>query len=199
MKHFIKTTLIGGALYLVPLVLVIIVMGKAVAVISRFTEPLAASLELHQIGGIHAARLLAALALVIMCFAAGLFASTGIARRLMAWLESTVLSILPGYSFLASMGDNLTETRVHGGTRPAVVLARIEDAWQLALLVEQIDVTHAAVFVPGAPNPTSGSLYFMTMDRLKPIDASFSETTKCLKGLGVGARALLSGRGAIDL
>ena len=53
-----------------------------------------------------------------------------------------------------------------------VVLARIEDAWQLALVVERVDATHSAVFVPGAPDPKSGSVYLMTDDQFKVIDVS---------------------------
>ena len=75
-----------------------------------------------------------------------------------------------------------------------VVLARIEDAWQLALLVERVDETHVAVFVPGAPDPKSGSVYLLTDDRVKPMDVPIREAMKCIKGLGVGSRALLSGR-----
>jgi uncharacterized membrane protein len=74
------------------------------------------------------------------------------------------------------------------------VLARIEDAWQLAMLVEQVDAEHAAVFVPGAPDARSGSVYLLTNDRLKPVDISTPDAIKCIKGLGIGARQLLAGR-----
>jgi hypothetical protein len=52
-----------------------------------------------------------------------------------------------------------------------VVLARIEDAWQLAMLVEWVDATHAAVFVPGAPDPKSGSVYRLTNGACEKIGA----------------------------
>ena len=84
------------------------------------------------------------------------------------------------------------EAREGSEMRP--VLARIEDAWQFALVVERVDADLVAVFVPGAPDPKSGSVYLMTNDRLKTLDVSISEVMKCLKGLGLGARALLADR-----
>jgi uncharacterized membrane protein len=190
---FVKATIVGGALYLVPIVLVMIVLGKVHALTSKVIAPVATELDLHDIGGINVARLLGVVAIVLACFAAGLFARTGVAQRFVDWLESTILSNLPGYSLVSTLGADIAGTSgAHSDTK--VVLARIEDAWQLALLVERVDTTHAAVFVPGAPDPKSGSVYLLTDDRLKAVDVPISEAMKCIKGMGIGSKALLAGR-----
>ena len=190
---FIKTTVIGGALYLVPIALIVFVLGKVHAATTKLVAPIATALALHDIGGLNAARLLAVVAILLMCFLAGLFAQTRPAQLLLAWLEQAILSRLPGYSAVAAIGQGV----VHPGDSdrmPTPVLARIEDAWQLALLVERIDENQAAVFVPGAPNPTSGSVYFMTNDRIRPAEMPLPDVMKCIKGLGIGARRHLAGR-----
>jgi uncharacterized membrane protein len=74
-----------------------------------------------------------------------------------------------------------------------MVLAQIEDAWQIAFLVERLEGGHMAVFVPGAPNPLSGSVYFMTQDRIKAVDIPASVAMKCLRRVGAGSNALLQG------
>ena len=193
LSSFLKTTIVGGALYLVPIVVIVVVLGKLHAVTSKLIAPMTAALKLHDIGGINAARLLAIVAIVLLCFAAGLFARSSIARRFVGWLERAILSNLPGYNVVSSLGADVAGVGA-GPSGMQVVLARIEDAWQLALLVEQVDTTHAAVFVPGAPNPKSGSVYLLTHDRLKPVDVPIREAMRCIKGLGVGSRALLAGR-----
>jgi uncharacterized membrane protein len=194
MKQFIKTTLLGGVLYLVPLCLVILVASKALGFIVQLVRPIVEALELHEAFGVNVARALAVLVLLLACFLAGLFARTDIARRMMTWLETSILSMLPGYGFLANLGDDLSGAHRRDGTKPEVVLARIEDSWQLALLVERIDEQNAAVYVPGSPSPQSGAVYLMTMDRLRPLDIPFGQASKCLKAMGVGARALLGGK-----
>lgn len=190
---FLKATIVGGALYLVPIVLILVVLGKVHAVTIKLVTPIAQGLQVHDLGGMSFARLLGIALVILACFAAGLFARTRLAQQLVGWLEHAILSNLPGYSTISALGAD-----VAGGgearSEMKVVLARIEDAWQLALLVERIDATHAAVFVPGAPDPKSGSVYLLTDDRLKVIDVPLREAMKCIKGLGVGSKALLAGR-----
>src|SRR5688572_13717226 len=188
---FLKMTVVGGALYLIPIVLILIVLGKVHGMTTKVVAPLAQELELHDIGGVNAARVLAIVAVVLLCFAAGLFARTRVAQQFVGWLERAILSNLPGYSMISTLGADAAGA-AHSDLK--VVLARIEDAWQLALLVERVDGTHAAVFVPGAPDPKSGSVYLLTDDRFKVLDVPLREAMKCIKGLGVGSKALLAGR-----
>jgi len=53
---------------------------------------------------------------------------------------------------------------------------------------------HVTVFVHGAPNPASGSIYFMTEDRIKPLGLPLTNALKCVQRLGVGSNALLRGK-----
>jgi uncharacterized membrane protein len=191
--RFLKTTIVGGALYLVPIALVVVVLAKVHAVAAKLVEPIAARLELHEIGGMNAARVIAVVGVLLLCFLAGLVAQTRVAKRLVGWLEQAILSNLPGYSMVHALGEQVTG-HATTGTELKPVLARIEDAWQLAMLVEPVDAEHLAVFVPGAPDPRSGSIYLLTKDRIKPVDISTRDAMKCIKGLGIGARALLGGR-----
>ena len=188
---FLKATIVGGALYLVPIVLILVVLGKVQAVTIKLVGPITEALLLHDVGGIGLARLLGIALVILACFAAGLFARTRVAQQLVGWLERAILSNLPGYSMISTLG---AEVAGAGHSDVKVVLARIEDAWQLALLVERVDATHAAVFVPGAPDPKSGSVYLLTDDRLKVVDVPRHEAMKCIKGLGIGSKALLAGR-----
>ena len=64
-------------------------------------------------------------------------------------------------------------------------------ARQIAFLVECLKDTHLAVFVPGVPNPQSGSVYLMTEDRIKPVGIPPAAALKCLTRLGAGSSALL--------
>jgi len=190
---FLKMTIVGGALYLIPIVLILIVLGKLHGMTTKVVAPLAQELELHDIGGVNAARLLAIVAVVLLCFLAGLFARTNVAQQFVGWLEGAILSNLPGYSMISTLGADVAGTG-DGQPHMQVVLARIEDSWQVGLLVERIDETHSAVFVPGAPDPKSGSIYLMADDRFKAIDVRIPQAMKWIKGLGIGSRELFAGR-----
>jgi uncharacterized membrane protein len=189
---FMRTMLAGGILFLLPIIVVAIIIGKALAIARKIVGPLAAHLPMESVIGLDTPKLLAIALLVLFCFLAGVFARTALAQKAIGWLETSVLSNVPGYEFIKGLSGSLLGNE----TQPAhpVVLARIEDAWQLAFLIERLEGGQVAVFVPGAPNPQSGSVYFMTEDRIRLVDIPSTAALKCLKRYGMGSSALLGNR-----
>ncbi|GEM_PF-3583249 len=49
-----------------------------------------------------------------------------------------------------------------------------------------------AVYLPGAPDPRSGVLSYLTADRVQPIDTGFTEIARTCKKLGRGSGAMLA-------
>src|SRR5262245_35954579 len=130
--RLIQTTLVGGILFLVPIVVLFTIVEKGVVLAHRIVQPLATHLPIHSILGLETPKILAILLLILFCFLAGLGARTTVARRFISWLETTFLSNLPGYEFMKGIGENLLG--VQNKETYDVVLARIEDCWQLAFL-----------------------------------------------------------------
>jgi uncharacterized membrane protein len=190
--EFIRTTLIGGILFLLPIVVLIVVLGKAQNITSRIVAPLAERMPVQSVGGVALARILAIGVIALFCFLAGLFARTRLANRSMGLLERGLLSYVPGYNFLKGISESLVgfETK----HPQEVVLARIEEAWQIGFMMERVENDHYAIFVPGAPSIWSGSVYFMTEDRFQRIHISRAEAMKCLRQLGEGTNKLLAGK-----
>jgi uncharacterized membrane protein len=186
---FLRATLTGGILFLLPLVVLAIVLGKALQISRRVVVPLAGRIPWQTVGGVRVAEVVAIAALVLFCFLAGLLARTRLARRTESWLERALLSHVPGYNFLKGIGESLLGLEAEHAYQ--VVLARIEDSWQIGFLMERLESGHYAVFVPGAPSVWSGSVYLMTEDRFRLLDISRAEAVKCLRQLGVGADRLM--------
>jgi len=194
---FLKTTLAGGILFLMPIIVLIVILEKALELARKIVVPLAAQIPIKSLIGLETPKLLALALVLFFCALAGLLARTALARRLTNRLESEVLANLPGYEFIKAM---LASTvGVESEQAREVVLARIEDAWQIAFLIERLENDHVAVFVPGAPNPQSGAVYFMTTDRIKPTNLPPARALKCLRRVGVGANQLLNDRLADDI
>jgi len=189
---FIRTSLVGGILFLLPVIVVVIILGKALAIARKIVAPLADHLPVESTIGLDTPVILAIALLVLFCFLTGVFARTALAQKVITWLETTVLSNLPGYEFIKNLSGNLLGDE-NKQSYP-VVLARIEDSWQLGFLIERLKDGHLAVFVPGSPSPQSGSVYFMTEDRTRPLDVPSAAAMKCLKRYGLGSNELLGGR-----
>ncbi len=187
---FIRATLIGGILFLLPIVVLAIVIGKAQELARRIVAPLASRIAMQSMAGISTGTILAIGLLVLFCLLAGMFAKTRLAPKVVEWLESGFLYNIPGYDFFKGISESLMGYET--GHAYPVVLARIEEAWQIGFLMEHLESGYYAVFVPGAPNVWSGSVYLMTEERFQRIGVSRVEAVKCLRRLGLGADALLS-------
>ena len=71
------------------------------------------------------------------------------------------------------------------------VLVRLDDAYQLGFLVEELANGHAVVFMPGAPRPWDGDVLIVEQSRVELVSPSSTVAVKCLQRLGNGAGALL--------
>jgi uncharacterized membrane protein len=189
---FFRTTIKGGIWFLFPFIILLIVIGKAHKIVEPMVAPLAQRIPVETFLGFGVVRLLTGLILVLVCFTAGLLSKTKPAQKFVFWLESHFLSKLPGYEFLKTTGGQFLH--VDQGGQQNVVLARIEDAWQIGYITEALDNGLFAVYIPGAPVPSSGSLYFMTEDRFVRLKLTIPQAQQCLRRLGHGSKTLLPGQ-----
>jgi uncharacterized membrane protein len=187
--QFIKATVVGGLLFLVPIIILVMTLEKGMHLAGKFVTPLVAHFPDKPVLGMTAASLAAAVVLIILSFVAGLAAQTAGGQKFVAWLEKVFLSKMPGYMMFRGMvGDmsNSMET-LAGGSKARTVFVSIEDAWQIGFVMDTLPSGEVAVYVPGAPSPFSGSLYFMAPDRVRDCSLSVFEAQGLLRRLGSGA------------
>ena len=152
-------TVVGGALFLAPFIVLIIIFGKAVQLLRVVTVPVAARIPYESMIGLKTPAIIAFVLLVGGCFLAGLFAQTSMAKQMVGWLEATLLSNLPGYSFMKNLGEEAAGARQEG--KHDAVIVKFDDAWQIGFLVDRIPKGKVVVFIPDVPNPwTGGSFIF---------------------------------------
>jgi uncharacterized membrane protein len=77
----IRTTLIGGIVFLFPIAIFLAVIGEGLKITAAIVGPVAHALPVDMIGGIAVAHVLAILLLLLICFLAGLLARAAMARR----------------------------------------------------------------------------------------------------------------------
>ncbi len=88
--RFVGTTILGGVLFLTPIVVLGIVLSKAYDFVRRGLQPLTALTAQTLAPGPTMTAILAILVLALMCLLAGLFARTMLAQRIVNGLEATV-------------------------------------------------------------------------------------------------------------
>jgi uncharacterized membrane protein len=187
---FVKTTLIGGVLFLVPLVATTVILSKALRYVAQILLPVEHMLPRRTIVGLAVADVLAIVCLLAIGFFSGLVAQTGLGKRFSRRIEELILGKIPGYTLLRGIiGD---PENIGGNHELKVALARIDDAWLFSFIVEELPNGMLAVFVPSAPTPTAGNVYMMTEQQVRRLDVPVAAATKCIMQLGVGAGKLLN-------
>jgi uncharacterized membrane protein len=190
-KTFLKATLTGGLMFLVPVVLLLLVLSKGLKYADRLAEPLAQLLPVTHFGGVAVTTLLAACILVLVALLAGLAAQTGPGRRVTHWFEESLLGSLPQYRMVKSMAEGLTQIESGEGLQP--VLMRGDEGWMLGYQVEVLPDDWRVVFLPASPTPMSGNVIYVEGARVQALSISMREAMVLVKRLGIGSAASLSG------
>ncbi|MBM3113743.1 hypothetical protein H8F21_25110 [Pseudomonas sp. P66] len=100
MFSFIKTTIAGGLLLILPLVLIFVLIEKAIHLLSGPVQKVVPLFSGFSVAGVTSVTLATVILLALFCFLAGLLAKTAIATRTLDTLETRLLGNLPGYQLL---------------------------------------------------------------------------------------------------
>lgn len=190
-KAFLKTTLVGGLMFLVPLVLVLMVLAQGLKLASKIGAPIARLLPISQMGGIAVATLVSAAILMLVALLAGLAARTVQGRRITHWFEESLLGGLPQYRMVKSLAEGLTQ--IESGTDMKPVLMRGDEGWMLGYQVEMLPNDWRVIFLPASPTPMSGNVLYVVGWRVQVLEMPMREAMVLVKRLGIGSAAALPG------
>jgi uncharacterized membrane protein len=193
LRELLKTTIVGGASFLLPVAIIIFILSYALRLVRRIAEPISHGLHLdHLVGaGIGTVTILSIAVLVLICFAAGVIARTAAGRRITRWSESSLLARFPHYQVIKSMAEGLAHVENTSGLKPALI--NIEGGWQIGYLLEQLEKDWVVVFLPQAPSPMSGNVMYMPHDRVRQLDITMVQAMSIVKAIGAGSSAALRG------
>lgn len=188
----IKATFLGGILFLVPLVVLLIVLEKGYGLVQKVTLPLVSNLPKISVLGLAIQEFIGILIIILICFAAGLLARTAAAEKVVQKLEDGILSFVPGYSFMKSMNENILGLESKDDLK--VILVPTDAGLQFAFLIEPVSDDKFTVFIPDAPNPWSSSVVFVDKKDITEIDITQKQALACIRKLGYGSEELLKNK-----
>lgn len=197
-----KTTILGGVIFLLPFALIVFLLGQIVQVIYTVAAQLKSVVPQWQLGGVSLAVALATLALVVLCYAAGLAARRSFGRQFSEKIERNVLLFFPRYAIWKSqLTSNIGGDHLETGPRP--VLVAFDELERIGFEIERTAAPSAptaadgetsvtvTVYLPGSPDPWNGHVVQVSSNRVRPLTATFSEAAGVCEAMGRGADALL--------
>ena len=158
---FIKTTVIGGLVVIVPLAIIAFVAGDAVHTLIEVTRPLTTGFPFGAFVNALLAVLIAALVIVAICFVAGFLLSTFLGRTAKNWVETRVLERVPMYSTLRGLTQRFAG--MENADYPVVEADLFGSGSRvLGVLVDELVDGRKVVYVPSSPMVTIGQLHILS-------------------------------------
>ena len=186
--QFVRTTIVGGLFFLAPIIVLIVILAKAFEYAKKGLNAVLVHIPAASDLSAGAATVLSVALVALVCFVAGLVARSVTAQRVINALESSVLSKIPAYDYLKQESASALGVAEIGEL--PVVFVPMEGGWQLGVQTEALSDGLVSIFIPGAPNPHSGSVFFFSADNVRPAGVKMAAALNCLRRCGAGASAL---------
>jgi uncharacterized membrane protein len=188
---FLKTTAIGGLVFLLPLAVIAGLLGYVFNVVMLIYEPLKKHLPVSSATGTAILFLIAVGILVLLCFVCGLAARRAIARKFSQTIEKHLIMVFPKYAIYKDiLAGNVGGEALAPSLLPVTV--RFEGAIRIGYEAGRTESGLVIVYLPGSPDPWMGSVVLIEPDRIRPLDVDFNETAAICERLGRDSAALLA-------
>ena len=191
MKAFFKTSLLGGVVVILPVVILTFVFTWVFDFVTNRIQPLTnVVIKQYEIPEIFA-DVFVIFIIIMVCFTVGVFVTTKLGKFVYRSIENRILKAAPGYSLIK-------ETIVHilgekESPFSTVALARIFG--NETLVSSFVTDKHAdgsfTVFVPTGPNPTSGNIFHLKGEYVHPVDIPVEEVMRSIISCGAGSKKLI--------
>lgn len=190
---FLKTTLLGGIVFLLPLIVVGALLAQGgqivwglVATVQEFlsdpaNESIAGYIKFNDTTTYVLLVAASIVTVVGLCFVAGMLARRSIGRWFSDRAERYLTMLFPRY---AVFKDQLTGNLGAASLRP--VVARIGPATRIGMEVERDAKGRVVVYLPSSPDPWSGSVQIVDADDVSPLQGDFADVMATFEQLGRG-------------
>lgn len=177
-------TLALGVAFLLPLILVTFLLRQAVLFLAAVIDHLEPLLPRAMAGGPVVDTLVAVILLFLLILAAGIIGRLGVSRRLLRGFEHSPLTAVPPFSFARAISAALA----HDDPDVRVVLVPTDRGQMLAFVFGEPAGDHVCVFLPDAPNWTSGQVAFFRSADVQPTGLGILEAIQLITRLGASAQ-----------
>jgi uncharacterized membrane protein len=196
-KNFLKTTLLGGVIVILPITILIFAFRWLFGVVSSGIKPLT-DLVVRTIPLLSNRydELIATLIVIFVilggCFLVGLFIRTRLGQLLYSSLEGGLLSKAPGYKMVKETVNQFFGRKQSPFSSVALVQIFQNETMVTAFVTDRHGNGTVSVFVPTGPNPTSGFIYHIPEKYVHPVDVPVEDAMRSVISCGAGSEMLVN-------
>ena len=180
-----KSIAIGGILFIIPLTVAVVVIGKVMGVLEAVAEPMADFIPTDTILGFGLAQVIAVALLLLVCLVAGLVARSAIGQLVGGKVEGILLAAIPGYAVLKGLVEQVLKSQEQAAQfKP--ILVPVRGGFRPAFEVERLPSGEVVVFHPSSPNVWSGFVSYLEPAQVRPLELGVGEMFHSLEQMGIG-------------
>lgn len=190
-RNFYLTTLMGGILVVLPTVILFVVFKWIFNFIFDVISPITMLLMTTGPRNELVAGFMALLFILIICFLIGVGIRTRWGLSTHHSFEDNVLRYAPGYSLIKETVMIFLGRKTPPFSKVALVRIFATQTLMTALVTDEHPDGSITVFVPTAPNPTSGNIYHLRPENVFLVDVPVEEAIRSILGCGAGSTRML--------
>ncbi len=191
LKKFIKTTILGGVVVLLPVLLTGFFLNWLFNFITGLINPLTKMVvEKVQLQKF-LADVLVVIIIIAICFIVGLLVRTKLGRFFYRQMEKRILKVMPGYTLFRNTIKQFLGQDKTPASRVALVQAFGNSTLMTGFVTDEHPDGRYTVFVPSALNPTTGLILHMEKQYVHLVDATVEDTMRSIISCGAGSTQLL--------
>jgi len=196
MKNFIKTSLLGGLVVMLPITILGFFFKWLFRLVTDLIQPLTDyASRLYPFPEI-VADMLVIVIILLSCFFIGVVVSTKLGNFLHQTFDDVLQKLAPGYRMVKEVVVQLLGSSENSPFRNGMV-ARVRifgmdsPTEVTALVVDRSDPDVFTVFVPTGPNPTSGNIFHVNKEQVTLYpDIKLDSTMRTVIACGAGSGEL---------
>lgn len=186
MINGLRTTVVGGIIFLVPIVFILFILGKAYGIALKIATPISKLIPIESFAGVALANILAALAVIAVCYVAGLVARSNLISTKVKKVDDFLTRAVPTYHFTKK------------GFIDSVGNKSFEDDWKVVWIgdpvgkralgfeIARLPNGDVLIFQPNTPNTTTGFVWSVPAHHVELIDIAPRDLSKHLQSYGIG-------------
>jgi uncharacterized membrane protein len=180
-QSLIKRVLNGIILFLLPVLLLLFILGKAISIVQKLILPIKKYLPAERVFGVGLLTLISLVLILLICYLAGMLIEQKKVKWLIAKLEDKILVFIPGYSMIKAQTSEMVSEAV-ANWQP--VLIGEDGDWKMGVLVDQQPDGLCMIFFPEPPDAKSGEMKLVHESKLKKLDMPVSKMIRIIRKYG---------------
>ncbi len=190
---FIKTSVVGGVVVVIPIALIVISLGKTFKSLITKTEPLTENMMYGPLANAIIATVIVIAGVILVFFIVGVILKTIWGKSIQNWLEKRIYENIPMFSTFKQLTQRITG--IENSNFPVVEIDLYGTGVKvLGVVVEKLEDERLMVYAPSSPLVTVGQLYVVPNDRINELNASIHDTLNCLSQAGLEASKVYSNK-----